>query len=111
HRHDAPVSGAIPRAPLTPLSADTTLFRSILTGTAGGTAIGNYTPTVNVNAHQLAITPAALTVDLTTNATKVYGTNDPNVNTTTPDLTAPPTTTIPYPNPNATSIHNTPPRP
>src|SRR5262245_66065439 len=37
---------------------------AILSGTAGGTPIANYTPTVNVNGHVLTITPAALTVDL-----------------------------------------------
>src|SRR5262245_64396214 len=60
----------------------------------GGTAIANYTPTVNVNGHVLTITPAALTVDLTTDATKVYGTNDPAVTATTPTFTGRVNTTV-----------------
>jgi hypothetical protein len=70
--------GAITLASLTRTAGENVGSYSILTGTAGGTAIGNYTSTVNVNGHQLAITPASLTVSLTNPAqTKVYGANDP----------------------------------
>jgi hypothetical protein len=50
---------------------------NILTGTAGGTAIGNYTPTVNVNAHVLNITQVGVTGSLTSNPSKTYGASDP----------------------------------
>src|SRR5262245_41012591 len=71
----------------TPRSTDTQ-------GCRAGTAIANSTPTVNVNGHVLTITPAALTVDLTTDATKVYGTNDPAVTATTPSFTGRVNTTV-----------------
>src|SRR5262245_18122730 len=78
---DDTAAGRVTLASLTRTAGETVASSpyTILSGTAGGTAIANYTPTVNVNGHVLTITPAALTVDLTTDATKVYATNDPAV--------------------------------
>src|SRR5258705_13518503 len=77
---DDPAAGRITLASLTRTAGEDVGAWTILTGTAGGTAIGNYTPTVNTNAHVLNIAPAALTVDLTNDAGKTYGSNDPSVN-------------------------------
>jgi hypothetical protein len=79
---DDTVAGAITLASLTRASGETVTAPgpsyAITGGTAGGTAIGNYTPTVNTNGHVLDITAAPLTVSLTTPAqTKLYGANDP----------------------------------
>src|SRR6185295_12156881 len=52
-----------------------------------GTAAGNYTSSLSTAGNTLSITPAALTVNLTTDASKTYGTNDPSVNATTPSFT------------------------
>src|SRR5204862_379944 len=52
-----------------------------------GTAAGNYTASVSTAGNTLTITPASLTVNLTTDASKAYGTNDPSVNATTPTFT------------------------
>ncbi|HXZ95946.1 MAG TPA: MBG domain-containing protein, partial [Burkholderiales bacterium] len=49
---------------------------SITGGSAGGTAIGNYTPTVNTNGHVLNINPVALTGTIA-NQSKTYGSDDP----------------------------------
>jgi hypothetical protein len=84
---DDTAAGAITLASLTRSAGENVGSYNILTGTAGGTAIGNYTSTVNTNGHVLAITPAALTVNLTSDAGKTYGTNDPSVNATTPTFT------------------------
>src|SRR5262245_46488955 len=86
---DDTAAGRVTLASLTRTAGETVASSpyTILSGTAGGTAIANYTPTVNVNGHVLTITPAALTVEHTTDATKVYGTNDPAVTATTPSFT------------------------
>src|SRR5215468_8423687 len=84
---DDTAAGRITLASLTRTPGEDVASYNILTGTAGGTAIGNYTQTVNVNGHQLTINPVALTVDLTSDATKNYGTSDPSVNATTPVFT------------------------
>src|SRR5207253_27644 len=60
---------------------------NILSGTAGGTAIGNYTATVNTNGQGFKVWPGTLTVDVCTNDSKTYGLNDPSVNATTPSFT------------------------
>src|SRR6185436_10491548 len=52
-----------------------------------GAAAANYTASVSTAGNTLAITPATLTVNLTTDASKTYGTNDPSVNATTPTFT------------------------
>src|SRR5258705_4717879 len=81
---DDPAAGRITLASLTRTANENVGAWTILTGTAGGTAIGNYTPTVNTNGHVLNINPVALTVDLSTDASKSYGTNDPSVTATNP---------------------------
>src|SRR5262245_14510015 len=93
---DDTVAGRVTLASLTRTGGETVAGSpyAITGGSAGGTAIGNYTTTVNTNGHALNITAAALTVDLTTDASKVYGTNDPSVNATTPTFTGRVTTSV-----------------
>src|SRR5258705_2624994 len=54
---DDTAAGRITLASLTRTAGEDVGAWTILTGTAGGTAIGNYTPTVNTNAHVLNIAP------------------------------------------------------
>src|SRR5262245_34950950 len=93
---DDTVAGRVTLASLTRTGGETVAGSpyAITGGSAGGTAIGNYTTTVNTNGHALNITAAALTVDLTTDASKVYGTNDPSVNATRAHFSTPVTSTV-----------------
>src|SRR6185436_9528132 len=75
---DDTTAGAITLSSLTRTAGENVGPYNILSGTAGGTAIGNYTATVNPNAHVLNVTPAALTGSIT-NQTKVYGADDPTL--------------------------------
>src|SRR6185436_7792424 len=75
---DDTTAGAITLSSLTRTAGENVGPYNILSGTAGGTAIGNYTATVNPNAHVLNVTPAALTGTIT-NQTKVYGADDPTL--------------------------------
>jgi hypothetical protein len=61
---DDTVAGRVTLASLTRTAGETVAGGpyAISAGTAGGTAIANYTPTVNTNGHVLTITPAALAV-------------------------------------------------
>src|SRR5262245_42523035 len=106
---DDTVAGRVTLASLTRTGGETVAGSpyAITGGSAGGTAIGNYTTTVNTNGHALNITAAALTVDLTTDASKVYGTNDPSVNATTPTFTGRVNTSVTDWNGTVTAIDDT----
>src|SRR5205085_2596741 len=71
-------AGALTLSSLTRTAGENVGSYSVLSGTAGGTAIGNYTATVNPNAHVLSVTPAALTGSIA-NQTKTYGVDDPTL--------------------------------
>src|SRR5207342_602474 len=108
---DDTVAGAVTLASLTRTAGETVTAPgpsyAITGGTAGGTRIGNYTPTVNANGHVLTINPVALTVDLTTDASKSYGANDPSVNATTPTFTGRVNTSVTDWNGTVTAIDDT----
>jgi hypothetical protein len=103
---DDTAAGRITLASLTRTGGESVGSYNILTGTAGGTAIGNYTSTVNTNGHVLAITPATLTGTIG-NQTKVYGQDDPALNTIAVTLGGVVNTSVTDWNSNVTAINDT----
>ena len=104
---DDTTAGKITLASLARTGGENVGSYNILSGTAGGTAIGNYTPTVNTNAHVLNITPAGALTGTIANQMKIYGSSDPLAGAIPVSLSGQVNTSVTNWNGNVTAIDDT----